>query len=258
VVQDRVLRLARVRSLLRHQLVEDRAQGVDIGPGVERLFAPRLLGRHVRGRPQRRPRLGRRARLLQRLQLGDPEVEHLHQVGPVLAPADEQVVGLEVAVHDPSRVGGGHAPAGLRDQVGGARQRQPPVAFQQPAQALADQQLHHDVRRPVLGDAEVDGGGDVLVLQPARRRRLPLKSAEDVAALGQVPAQQLDREAAPDQRVLGFVDHRHPATRQQANHPVLSADHLADAVGLGGRPHRNLSASLRIVSRSIRCPSISR
>ena len=100
------------------QLVEDDAQGEDVAAGVHRL-AQDLLGGHVRGRPERRHVLealrGRAHRLVGGA-LGDAEVEDLH----VAALADQDVGGLDVAVHDAALVGVGEAPRDRRADGGDA------------------------------------------------------------------------------------------------------------------------------------------
>ena len=161
-------------------------------------------------------------------------------------------------MHDLRGVGGRDAAARLHDDVRGARDRQASLAGEQRGQALAHQVLHDDVRRPVFGDPEVDGRGHVLVLERAGRLGLALKAREDVAALGEIAAQELDREAAPQDRVLRLVDDAHAALREQADDAVLAAGELADPIRLRRRLHRTFSPSLRMVSRSTPWPSISR
>ena len=129
--------------------------------------------------------------------------------------------------------------------------RQAARALQQVGEALADEVLHDDEGRAVVGDAEIDGGRHVVVLQRPRRLGLALEPAQDVAALGEVAAQELDREAPPDDGVVRLVDDAHPAAREQTNDPVLPADGLADASRVDGGLHRGFSASPpRMVSRS--------
>ena len=122
---------------------------------------------------------------------------------------------------DPGGVRGLDAATGLRDQVGGAVNRQAALAVEQVGEALADEVLHDDEGRAVVGDAEIDGGRHVVVLQRPRRLGLALEPAQDVAALGEVAAQELDREAPTDDGVVRLVDDAHPAPREQANDPVL-------------------------------------
>ena len=158
---------------------------------------------------------------------------------------------------DPGEVRGLDAPTRLRDQVGGALNRQPALALEQVGEAFADEVLHDDEGRAVVGDAEVDGGRHVVVLQRPRRLGLALEPVQDVAPLGEVAAQELDREAPPDDGVMRLVHDAHPAPREQANDAVLPADDLTDTSRVGGGLHRAFSVSPRIVSRST-CPSIRR
>ena len=150
------------------------------------------------------------------------------------------------------------AATGLRDQVGGASNRQAALALEQFGEALADEVLHDDEGRAVVGDAEIHGGRHVLALQRPRRLGLALEPAQDVAPLGEIAAQELDREAPMDDGVLRLVDDAHPAPREQANDPVLPPDDLTDASRVDGGLSSRFSASARgCVSRST-CPSIRR
>ena len=241
------------------ELVEDRAQRVDVGALIDHLVAAGLLGRHVRDGPDHRAGARRRVHLVDRLQLGDAEVEHLEEIGPVLPPADEQILRLEVAVDDPRGVRDLHAAARLRHQIGGPPDRQRPLAPEERGEALADQVLHHDVGRAVLGDAEVDGGRHVLALERPGRLCLTLEPRQDVPPLGEIATHELHREAAPHDRVLRLVHHAHPPFSQQADDPVLGADELPHPRDRD-RPagHSRRSSALRSASRSTACPSISR
>ena len=92
-------------------LVEDDAEAVDVGAGVDRL-ALDLLGRHVLGGADHEAGLGEVGALGR---LGDAEVGHLHP-----AVAGEQHVGrLDVAVDEPGPVGGVEGLGHLGGQAGG-------------------------------------------------------------------------------------------------------------------------------------------
>ena len=79
-----------------HQLIEDDAEGEEVGPAVDRA-APELLRRHEAGRADHLVGLGQVGAGKPR----HPEVGDLHL--PALA---EQDIGrLDVAVHDPAAVG---------------------------------------------------------------------------------------------------------------------------------------------------------
>ena len=83
----------------RQQLVEHRAHGVHVG-GRGQLGTQGLLGRHVGGRAQHLAGAGAHG-LDAAHHLGDAEVGHLERVGP----AEEEVVGLDVAMEDALVVG---------------------------------------------------------------------------------------------------------------------------------------------------------
>ncbi len=83
----------------REGLVEHDAERPEVGAGVDVALAARLLGRHVRGRPDgaagaRELRVGGEPR--------DAEIEHPRVERRALA--EEDVGGLEVAVHHAPRV----------------------------------------------------------------------------------------------------------------------------------------------------------
>ena len=98
---------------------------------------------------------------------------------------EEEVLGLEIAMHDAERVRLGDAGAGLTHVVDGEVDREAPDARELAAEIVADEQLHRDVglpaRKPVdVEDARDVGapqlrGGACLALEP--RRRIPDRPA---------------------------------------------------------------------------------
>ena len=91
-----------------------RTDGVEIGTGVD-VLAARLLWRHVRRRADHRAGRGELAGRL--LQLGDAEVEDLHDVRVRGKRSEKQIVGLDVAMDDPCVVRGGERVQRLRRDV---------------------------------------------------------------------------------------------------------------------------------------------
>ena len=87
------------RRVAREHEGEHAAERVDVGAGVDALAAD-LLRRDVAERPD--PAAGARRRGRRVEPLGEPEVRQVD----VLAAADEDVLGLDVAVDDPARVRG--------------------------------------------------------------------------------------------------------------------------------------------------------
>ena len=84
------------RQLAAQHLEEDDAERVDVARAA-RVVAEDALGRHVLRRSEELALSGE-PRVL--AALGDAEVEQLHEVGAVVAAAEEDVLRLEVAVDD--------------------------------------------------------------------------------------------------------------------------------------------------------------
>ncbi len=137
---DRHHGLARERGRPRHALVEHGAEREEIRRGSDRAFRGRLLGRHVRGRPEQHPDTcpsGERAR-----HPGDAEVEDANVFQA--SPDQEDVPWLDVAVNDPRRVRG-------RERVGHPRGQRRSVAHgeratrEQPREVLPLEPLHRQI-----------------------------------------------------------------------------------------------------------------
>ena len=242
VVDDRRERLGgrlAVEGLLAgRELVEDRAERELVAAVVDRAAA-RLLRRHVTHRPEhgaggrlRRRRVGPGGRAgvepllpLARAvgdELGEAEVEQLHEaVG-----RDHDVLGLEVAVHDPGgvrlREPVRHLGADVEDAAGCER-----VALgHQLAQRLAVDELHHDVGQPGRLPDVVDRH-DVRVAERGRRARL-LREAPEAQRVGGEPlGQELDRHVAVQLLVVGPPDLAH-AAGPDAGGQLVSAELHSD------------------------------
>ena len=132
-------------------------------------------------------------------------------------------------MHDPARMRSRQPATRLDDDVRGARHRQRPVPNQQTRQILAFEVLHHQVGRAVVGSAEIQRGADVLVLDAARGFGFVAEAGHGFRVLRQVGVQELDGEAAADDRVLRFIHLAHAALAQPPAQPVLSPDYLACA-----------------------------
>jgi hypothetical protein len=187
------------------QLVQDHAEGVDVG-GWGRLAAEHPFGGQVGGGAEQVA--GGQGGLTGTP--GDAEVEHLD----LAAGGQEDVAGLDVAVDDPGAVGrlervgnGGHDPDRLRR---GHR----PGAVETGGQALALEQLHDQVGAPVLL-TQVEHPGNVRVVEPAGRPRLPAQALGGPAVAGQGPAEHLDGHRPVQQQVAGGPHLPHPAGGQQ-------------------------------------------
>ena len=118
----------------------------------------------------------------------EPEVGELHgAVG-----REEDVLGLQVAVHDALRVGVLEREQGLAHDLGGLRGREPAVGVEEVAHGPAVHVLHHHVVDAVDGAPVVDGD-DVRVVQRGGGARLAAEPVDEPRIARQRAVQDLDR-----------------------------------------------------------------
>ncbi len=214
-------RLAAEGAAAAEHLVEDAAEGPDVGAAIGALAA-RLLGAHVGGGAEedagagallgesgRMGEVGWRALAgLGRERLGEAEVEHLHRA----VAGELDVGGLQVAVDDTALVG---VLEGLGD-LAGDRQRlvERQRAARQPiGQGRALDQLHDQEaeRRGRVRRLEGVEHGDARVVERGQDLGLALEAAQPVGVGGDRLGQHLDRHLAVEPRVARPVDLAHAA-----------------------------------------------
>ena len=155
---DQLLRVSRrdaVRLPAREQLVQHDAERIDVARGRD-AAAAHLLGARVLGGHEPHLGSGLRGRLGRAVgleQLGDAEVEQLrHARG-----GDEDVAGLDVAVHDEALVRVLHGAADLPEEREAAVDRQAPVVApldeRLPLHVLEDEVGLARLRRPAVEQA---------------------------------------------------------------------------------------------------------
>jgi hypothetical protein len=228
--------LADERGAAARHLEEDAAERVDVRARVAVAEAAAELRGHVRGRAHLEagacPDPGR---LDLARELGGAEVEDLDALAADhLGVGDqEQALGLEVAVGDAGGVGGVQHVRDLAAEPA-ALLRIEPAGGEAGGEALALEQLGHEVRVAVGGGAVIDELHDAGVADRGRGLGLVEEPLHDVRAARQLDGQHPHDDAPAERLVLAEVDH--------ADVPL--ADPLHDPIVTEQRPqHRELGSS---------------
>ena len=182
------------------QPVGDDPQRVEIDPPVD-LLAVGLLRRHVLRRADDGARTGLHLGEIGE-ELGDAEVEHLHEVRVPAAAREEDVLRLEIAVDHAARVGRAEPLADLGEDGDGHLRGDDARGVRELRQRLALQVLHDEVvdRRGLHG--HVEDADDVLVPDDVHRARLGEEARHEIGMHGEVRMEDLHRHLAADEHVL--------------------------------------------------------
>ena len=195
----------------REELVGDDPPGELVGAPVD-LVAARVLGRHVGGRPQdvagaaQRPAVSGGA-ALEAGDPGDAEVEHLDH--PVVA--DDDVLGLHVAVDDAEPVGVGERDGHVGQPAHPESDLDRGVADVAPRRGAADE-LHGD-EGVLAGAPGVEDLGHPGVMDGRAGPRLAERGGDGLVPVTR--GQDLDRHRPLQPGVEGAVDAPHPAPPEE-------------------------------------------
>ena len=216
------LRLAEERASPGQHLVEDDAEGEDVGARVDEI-ADRLFRRHVARGADGRAGAGQRhagggalgRRVVRLADLGDPEIQHLHQV----VVGDHDVARLQIAMHDAGTM---RAPHGLRNLGGVAHDLVDAegALLEEAAQGAAPHQLHGDEVDALVGvdlvdrdDARmIEGGGGLGLAEES------FLASNRIAVAGW---QHLQGDVAVQGLVVRQPHLSHPAVAKVARDDVL-------------------------------------
>jgi hypothetical protein len=211
------------------QLVQQHAGRVHVGAGVGDA-ARDLLRRQVRGRSDDHPGSGVAD---PRSGPGQPEVSDLDRI----AVAEQDVLRLDVPVHDPRLVGGSQAAEHPADDVERLARAEPAALAQQFPQRPAGDVLHDQVQQASVGTLVVDGD-HVRAGQPRHRPRLAGKAPDEFRIVGQLRVSDLERHRTIQLGVGAQVDRGHAAAGDPGAHPVPTVEQLARVEAGKGGIHR--------------------
>ena len=218
------------------RLGHDEAERVEVRLRPHRRAAD-LLGRHVARRADDLP-VVRDAGLLLLLACrldppGDPEVEHLHEIGLAGVVDEQHVRRLDVAMHDAERVRLHERLQHLRRDASHAKRRER-AARQLLLDRSTAQQLEHDVGQPELGGAEVEEAHRVGMLEALDERGLPREALEHAVGEDGLDEDHLDGDLAAERPLDRAIDGAVPALTEQLDELVAPGDHLARMKGRPG------------------------
>lgn len=215
------------RPAPREDLEGDHPHRIEVA-GLGRRRAGEGLGRHVIQRSPDPPPASRREPALARRR--DPEIEHPHT--PV---GHEHVRRLQVAVNDALPVQVRERLEHLRDQVDLRGERAPSRLLEDRARVL--DQLHREIRLPVLVESIVQHADDIGVAQGRERLEFAGHAQAHLdggidAELQRSPAARragvgadlLERDRAPGQPVHGAIHHPHAPTAEGPVEQIPPAD----------------------------------
>ena len=139
---------------------------------------------------------------------------------------EQHVRGLDVAVHEPARVGGVERAGDLLEDA-----RWPAPARAAPSrrsglQVAALDHAHRDVQLPV-DLARVVDRDDVRMLERGRHPRLGEEALAERDVVGELRREQLQCDVTVEREVVSAVDDAHPAAAEQRLQPIagkLGAD----------------------------------
>ena len=213
-LRDELTEVRRVeRRPSRQEVVERRADGVDVGANVERLASQLLRRRELRraleaGRRELVPHVA--------CQRGDGQSEVTNLDGAVRV--DEAIRRLDVAVENPRRLRRVEAADDVEHGRYGGGWRHRPLGRDAILQRAAGEQLHRDRGRA----AHFFAAEDVDRVRVADRcRELPLtKEPCTIFVAPQRVAQDFQRQASSCLELLGLVDLAHSTAAEQADDPI--------------------------------------
>ena len=203
LVHDRRRRVALERHFPGDHVVEGRAQRVNVRPSVDVHFAADLFGTDIVRRAIRSASLRQSGFLVAHF-AGQAHVGQLYDI----LVGDHDVLGLDVAMHEPAPVGMFQGARSLYDHLDG---------FLLTVGIVLAQVIPHGPAVNVLHDkvvvtprfADVDGLHDIDMAQAGGRPTLFAESADEFLVLAHPPGQDFHGHNPIEAQLLGLVYRRH-------------------------------------------------
>ena len=175
--------------------------------------------------------------------LGDAEVEHFDEVALAEDVTQQQVLGLQVAVHDAGVVCLGQALQQLDRDVTRAHGAQPLLTLDDFVEPVAADVLHHVEGQALVGLVEVEDANRIGVAQPLGQQHLALEARRELGVAQNVGKQHFDGDVFVDAGVGRAKDHREAAAAQLLTEDVATPE-LLPRLGEEVFHHVRHSASL--------------
>jgi hypothetical protein len=181
-----------------------------------------LLGAHVERRADQETRLGDVVDGPVAAPLGHAEVENLGDLSFV-ARHQEDVLRLEIAVHDADGVRASERARDVRDQPVGAEKIEAPRSFEPLGESVTLEIFHRDVRRAVPY-AVVEHVDDVRATELRLDFGLPFEASDHLRLLSPLTFHELHRAWDAEAEVARKPDRSHPAFADLANETKATRD----------------------------------
>ena len=144
-----------------------------------------------------------------------------------LAPRDQHVGGLHVAMDQAANVGGVERGGGLRHDLGGQPGIERAVNMQQGAEVVAINEAHGDIELPVIVLAGVIDGDHVGVVDPGGGERLAHEALAELRLARELGRYDLERDGALERGITRPVHHAHAAAARDVL-DAIAGDGRAD------------------------------
>ena len=213
------------RHLVGQGLERGHPERVDVGAQVGAASLG-LLGRHVQHGPDDVLGPGEDPRDQVVLELGDAEVQQLHDQPARAVLPQQDVRWLDVAVHDPAVVGSRQRSRDLAQHRERVRPVQSPGPLEVRREVLAFEELHRDEEQslgcfPIIEDVD-----DVRMVDEHRRFRLAEEAMPKHLADRSLGLEQLERDSTSRRQVHAVVDVAHRARPDETRRAVAVVQNL--------------------------------